>query len=838
MVQRKVVWSGAWVAVLLLGLSVALADAPKVGDKIEIKFGDSWLEATVTWVDGNRVRARSASGLESWFNAGDYRQAGKTDKPASTPDTTPATPPADKPATGKPAAPEPLRAGEDVKVSFAGAWLPAKVLKIEGTRVQAKLASGMEKWFDAGQYRREGGAAAPAAKPAAPPRAGETIEVAFAGTWLEARVLKLEGPRVQAKLQSGMEKWFEPGEYRPIPRGDVKFYAGLIAGSQVQASDGNRWLPAVVKKREATRFFVHFENLPDSRDTWVQAARLRPRADSAAFANQGDANTPGTITTASGSVTLGDMTGVRDMSADDDVDWAVKPEAAAAAPAVGAGPYSLGTGFRENEKLQKVQFAGTDALIAFAQEGAFKDVKSRVVRVSLNASHTPQAFALDGAKRVLDFSGDGTQVLCNSTSAQVKNCLEILPLSTAKGQTLVWKPHPSKDNEGELALGAFLDATHVISSNAQGELVMWQLPDAAAQGAGAPARPRAIYRMKVGILIKPLLSPDRKILLAEAKGKLRFFNPMTGQALGRITDLTPGAAGVAFNAAGTLLAVTTPQRMSIIDLSSGRIAREIPLPPEFVKRSSTLTTWLPSGQLLLGGRYLVSPSQRLVIWAYIFPRRTLVESYSGSTWFIAGEDGPLSLCSAKLPHDAAKNAAPPVKIDDLLVFRKGEQVTLDISTDAPGDLRDKIQQSFEKQVKAMGLTTGGGNIKISASTTPGETRTQQYHVFGRGIESVTLTDKIHTISVTLDGKEVWKSTTRSGASFMIAAKQGQSLQDAAQEQQNRSYTWFTTVGIPKDLVREGMYKVAGTSKVSASGIGTLSDAEAEAELAQPSRIGL
>jgi hypothetical protein len=776
MLQRKIVWSGAWVLVLMMGLSVALADTPKVGDKIEIKFGDSWLEATVTWVDGNRVRARSASGLESWFNAGDYRQPGR---PASTPDKAPANPPANPP-TDKPAA--------------------------------------------------------PAAKPVAPPRMGETVEVSFAGTWLEAKVLKLEGPRVQAKLQSGMEKWFEPGEYRPIPKGDLKFYAGLIAGSQVQANDGSRWRPAVVKKREATRFFVHFEQLPDSRDTWVKSDRLRPRADaSATFANQGGSATPGTISTAAGSVALGDLSGVRDMAPDDDVDWAVKPEPPQAAPAVGAGPYSLGTGFRENEKLQKVQFAGTDALLAFAQQAGFQEVKSRVVRVSLNASHTPQAVTLPAGKRVLDFSPDGAQILCSSTSAQVKNCLEILPAAAAKpGTSVVWKPLPGKDNEGELALGAFLDATHVISADAQGNILAWQLPDAAAQG----ARPKAVYRMKVGMMVKPILSPDRKLLLAETKGKLRFFNAMTGQALGRITDLTPAAAAVAFNPAGTLLAVTTPMRMSIIDLSSGRIAREIPLPPEFVKRSSTLTTWLPSGQLLLGGRYLVSPSQRLVIWAYIFPRRTLIEPYAGTTWFVAGDDGPLSLCSAKLPHDAAKAAAPPVKIDDLLVFRKGEQVTLDISTDAPGDLRDKIQQSFEKQVKAMGLTTGGGNIKITASTTPGETRTQQYRVFGRGIESVTLTDKIHTISVQLDGKEVWKATTRSGASFMISAKQGQSLQDAAQEQQNRSYTWFTTVTIPKDLVREDMYKVAGTSKVSASGIGTLSDTEAEAELAKPSRIGL
>jgi hypothetical protein len=843
---------------LAVGLTTALAEAPKVGDKVEIKFGDSWVEATVTWIEGERVRARSATGLESWFNPGEFRAAGKTE-----------TKPSDKPAAEAPADKSGvLKLGDKVEVSFAGAWLPAKMLKIEGQRIQAKLASGMEKWFAPGEYRLPGGAqpvlggAKAAVAPPALPRAGETVEVSFAGTWLAAKVLKLDGTHVQAKLASGMEKWFEQGEYRVLPKIDPKFYAGLTPGSRVQANDGHSWLPATVKKREAARFFIHYDESSDAWDTWMTPEKIKPRAEAmgqwviggggAAGAGGEGAATPGVIQSASGSVALGDTSAVKDLLSDQEVDWAVKLDApAAAATATGNGPFAVGTTFHEGEKVQRIQFAGADAMIALLHDDPFGPSKTRVARVSLASNHPPEVLSLPMGKRVMDFSPDGTQALCRLKAVEVPNCLEVTALGAVKaGREILWKPHASQDNEGDLAMAAFVDAGHVLSCDSQGDLVLWELPGekatptqataATTPTAPAAARPKAIYRMKVSTNVKPMLAPGRKVLVAESKNALRFFDALTGAPLGTIRDLTLASAGMAFNPAGTLLAVTTAQRMYIIDMASGRTAREVPLPPEFVKKSSTATTWLPSGHLLLGQRYLVSPSQRLVLWTYLFPRGTQIEPYAGSSWFVAGDGGPLSLCSVKLPHEQAKAAAPAVKVEDLMVFRKGDPVSIDLSTDAPGDTRAKIQASFEKQVKAMGLTPGGGSVRIIASTTSGETKNVDYHIFGRGVESVSVTEKIHALSVEVDGKEVWKVTNKTGASFMISAKQGQSLQDAVREQQDQSYTWLAGLKLPRDLVRTEGYKVQGTSKVTASGVVAATEtdeAEGDAAVVTPAVRG-
>jgi WD40 repeat protein len=791
------VWGTVGVFVLAFGLSTALAEAPKVGDKVEIKFGDSWVEATVTWIEGDRVRARSSTGLESWFKPGEFRAAGKTEaKPGDKPGT---EAPADKPG---------------VK---------------------------------------------PAVAPPALPRVGEMVEVSFAGTWLGAKVLKLDGTHVQAKLASGMEKWFEQGQYRVIPKLDPKFYAGLTPGSRVQAHDGHNWLSATVKKREAARFFIHYDDWSDAWDTWLTPEKIRPRPEAAAgqVATAGGAApgaggevaaTPGVIQTKSGSVVLGDLSTMKDLLSDEEVDWKVKSDAPAA-PATGNGPFTVGTSFQQGEKVQRIQFAGTDAMIALLHDDPFEPSKTRVARVSLASNHPPEVVSLPMGERVMDFSPDGTQALCRLKSAEVPNCLEVTPLATAKpGREIVWKPHaPQKNDEGEMVMAAFVDERHVISCDSQGDLMLWELPGdkaATTQATTAPtataaaARPKAIYRLKVSTDIKPMLAPGRKVLVAESKNALRFFDALTGAPLGTIRDHTFSSASIAFNPAGTLLAVTTAPRIYIIDMASGRTAREVPLPPEFVKKSSTATTWLPSGHLLLGRRYLVSPSRRLVLWSYLFPKGTQIESYAGNSWFVAGDNGPLSLCSVKLPHEEAKAAAPAVKVEDLMVFRKGDPVNIDLSTDAPGDTRAKIQASLEKQVKAMGLTPGGGTVRVLASTTTGETKNVEYRIFGRGVESVSVTEKIHALSVEVDGKEVWKVTNKTGASFMISAKQGQSLQDAVREQQDQSYAWLAGLKLPRDLVRTDGYKVQGTSKVTARGVEAATEtdeAEDQAAVVRPAR---
>ena len=93
-----------------------------------------------------------------------------------------------------------------------------------------------------------------------------------------------------------------------------------------------------------------------------------------------------------------------------------------------------------------------------------------------------------------------------------------------------------------------------------------------------------------------------------------------------------------------------------------------------------------------------------------------------------------------------------------------------------------------------------------------------YRIFGRGEQTVNIPEKIHKVVVELDGKEMWNWTYKVGPSFMVSAKQGQSLEDAIRADMDQSYTMLVGVKIPKGIVRPEAYKVQGTSLVNANGI--------------------
>jgi hypothetical protein len=262
--------------------------------------------------------------------------------------------------------------------------------------------------------------------------------------------------------------------------------------------------------------------------------------------------------------------------------------------------------------------------------------------------------------------------------------------------------------------------------------------------------------------------------------------------------------------------------------------REVPLLPEFTRGVGvrgtlpgwgTSTEFLPAGYLLVGRRYLVAASQRMVVWDYRFPLSGPGEAFAGVTYYVAplrDGTGGVGLFSTKLPHDAASKAiaANPTRIEDLLVLRPGTNVGLDVSTDAPGDLRQKITEHLTKQLQGMGVNVGGGGgtVRVVARSETGETKPITYHIFGRGQQTVNVTGKIHKLTVEENGKVVWEAVNRIPAPFMIAAKQGQPIEEAVRAEMERTYTWFTTVKIPADVVRPEGYKVLGMSGVGASGV--------------------
>jgi hypothetical protein len=76
--------------------------------------------------------------------------------------------------------------------------------------------------------------------------------------------------------------------------------------------------------------------------------------------------------------------------------------------------------------------------------------------------------------------------------------------------------------------------------------------------------------------------------------------------------------------------------------------------------------------------------------------------------------------------------------------------------------------------------------------------------FDRGTsETVTVSNTVQSLSLVIDSKPVWSvnSGVYNGAPMMVMRKRGESVAQALESQKKSKTSWFTTVGIPKTVVK-------------------------------------
>jgi hypothetical protein len=212
-----------------------------------------------------------------------------------------------------------------------------------------------------------------------------------------------------------------------------------------------------------------------------------------------------------------------------------------------------------------------------------------------------------------------------------------------------------------------------------------------------------------------------------------------------------------------------------------------------------------------------------VTWEYRFPNGAATGYFAGRAFHVdrarAGNTDAHALAAVAIPHEEALNAQPTVNADDLMVFKPGVKVSIDLATGAPEDVRQKILKSLQEQVRARGMEVADGQpLRITASSTDENSRQVDYRMFGGGVQKVNVVDRVHTITVTLDGVELWKNVSRSTPSPFVSTTKEQTIEDAIRKNQEQSYTALATVKLPQVLAKPTEYPLAGHSLVTEKGL--------------------
>jgi SLA1 Homology Domain 1 (SHD1) protein len=355
----------------------------------------------------------------------------------------------------------------------------------------------------------------------------------------------------------------------------------------------------------------------------------------------------------------------------------------------------------------------------------------------------------------------------------------------------------------------FLDDDKILTSNSwDGSLALWDFDKATAiwtyGGSGARAA----------------LSAGGKQMAVALSGALAVLDPATGQTQAYTKAVGVDKGTLAFSPDGTRLGHLNGQKLRVWDVATGKLRQEVWFPKQM---SGNALDFLGGPYALVDNGYLVNFDKRIVLWHYEVPAargQKLATVAGGKIWVVNESGSHAGQTSYELLCWSAPDSAARAKDNgiggDIYVLKPGARVALNINLPNPDDVQ-KATKNLTDQLKANGMVVDpSAPLVLEAAVNDGGTETKKYSrfAFARDGEEATVTKHISALALKENGRDVWITSGSYGhAPGLVRVKQGQSVQDALNENQANPAQFFYSVKLPVYLARHPEEGVFGSSKV-------------------------
>lgn len=598
------------------------------------------------------------------------------------------------------------------------------------------------------------------------------------------------------------------------------------AGDAVQIKWGGMWFDGKIVQRESDIYLVSYDSRAASQTEWVTFDRIRTRgsareidyarptprgqkpdaaARAAALANYqrsiGAAGNPGR----SNRPGANDQTAVAnpgDLSAAAAPElinsWEYKPDALAAG-ALRPGPFTLdassGAVFEKADALFFSTGAPTKAAVSVLDATPGKPAQAKVDVIDLAAGRRVRTYTLPPETRPLAISPDGSRmaVVTHKFGFGNNTQVDILTLGADGKMPSVASFAPYAAEEGparDVAWAAMPDNDHVLTFSGRSTLTLWKAAEA-----------KAIWSLKGALASSAVVSPGGKYVLADTDQRTVVIDILSGKGAGKL----PGELGThgsrVFRPDGAQLASIGNGRVQVVDLAANQVVHDIHLPPAV---RATEAAWAGDKSLLLEKRYLLDLEKGIITWDYQTDGVVLTRGLGDRLWYVTlpaarSRNVNPTLSSAVLPHPAAVAAAKAID-DKAYAIRPGTQVTLEVNTSGHGDAAKVTEALTRRLAENQMSVTANQPVKLVATITPGKTREISYRMFGSpGNRSVTVTDLEVKLKFVVQDQVAWETGSVSSAPAFIQVKEGQTTQQAVEEQQANAWKFFESVHLPKRM---------------------------------------
>jgi hypothetical protein len=505
--------------------------------------------------------------------------------------------------------------------------------------------------------------------------------------------------------------------------------------------------------------------------------------------------------------------------------------------------------FFESPKSVHITDKG-EAIVIFVNAPPGADREVRVVRCDLAAGRFLGEMIQPMSGTPVDISPSGQLLAClpdRFTPHGEQPMIEILRLNDGKLLPVrCWNMGDDSHWGKRFEQLHFIGEDKLLATTAWGgNAVLWDIDQA-----------RALWQLKFAGHHTPAISANRKQLAAVLEGGgIGIFDTTSGDTLARFDAQVDSGSLLAFSADGQRLACVTPRQARAWDLTTGKLIHEMWFPKQMQARS---LAWTSGEQLLVDHSYLIDLPKRIVLWQYELPRpkhETIATLAGGLCWVLGGSGNvPYQLTSFAIPDSPAEKRAQSLSEDEVLAIKPGAAVQIKISV--PGATPEEVQQvtkALIQEVRGNGLRlVPDAPITIECSIADAGEEKVSYERFGFGPfgafgeipgvgpfgrplgghfgrpfggtfgrggpidetgDEATVKKRLSVISIKENGKELWIASGHYGAPFHLRQKEGQSIQDAVNEQRGNPIQFFLQAELPKYVARHGEDGTYGKSKL-------------------------
>lgn len=370
--------------------------------------------------------------------------------------------------------------------------------------------------------------------------------------------------------------------------------------------------------------------------------------------------------------------------------------------------------------------------------------------------------------------------------------------------------------EATYKVAKLLNNGELFTIDDKGQAVVWDWKTA-----------KAKYYFSAHAHVAPAISANGKQAAVAVSTGIMILDLDTGKPLGTLST-KKRVSLMAFSRDGAKLSTIQDGNFAVWDLAKGELVDEFavagitPFNPSMV--------WTDDENILVNGSALVNYRLRVPVWNYkvVNGSMPLQAGKGGRFWYsVKGKDGKGTIIPVQLPQDEVLEVSALYDPKDFLVIKPGMKVSIRMNLPFNRDDQEKIYQSVSSKLEANGCTVDPNSpIVLNCFTEKGKTQTREYRdrggfgrPFGGGTQKVTFTPTICYMEIAKGTDVLWKRSVSSGPGFMMFLKEGESIQQAANNQSKPSPHFFTGAKLPKYYARlpDGK-KALGQSELTENGI--------------------